>query len=120
MLEELKVPYELKTYKRGKDMLADPELKKVHPLGKSPVLGVKPPGSDKEEIIIAESGNIVEYLAEHFAKHMVPKRWIDGKEGQVGGETEQWLRYRYFMHYAEGSLMSLLVIGLIVGRECEK
>ncbi|KAF2104340.1 glutathione S-transferase [Rhizodiscina lignyota] len=115
MLEELKVPYELKVFKRDANNLADPALKDIHPLGKSPVLGVKAPGAEKE-IVIAESANIVEYLAEHFGKGMIPKRWADGKEGQVGGETDGWLRYRYLMHYCEGSLMSLLVVGLVVSQ----
>lgn len=57
--------------------------------------------------MIAESANIIEYLLEHFGKEstLLPKRYKDGEEGKVGGETEEWLRYRYFMHYAEGSLM---------------
>lgn len=110
------MPYEMKTYKRGKDALASPELKKIHPLGKSPVIGVKAPGAEKE-LIIAESGAIVEYIAEHFGKQLIPKQYESGKEGAVGGETEAWMRYRYFMHYAEGSLMSLLVVGLIVNCE---
>lgn len=56
----------------------------------------------------------MEYLAENFAPHLIPKRYLDGKDGQVGGETEEWLRYRYFMHYVEGSLMGVLVLGLFV------
>ncbi|KAL9111687.1 MAG: hypothetical protein Q9227_003961 [Pyrenula ochraceoflavens] len=101
LLEELKVPYELKLYKRGSDKLADPKLKEVHPLGKSPVITVETPNS-AETLILAESGAIVEFLCEHFGQWMIPKHYQDGKQGQVGGETESWLRYRYLMHYAEG------------------
>jgi glutathione S-transferase len=114
LFEELNVPYKLKLYHRGKDFLADPALKEVHPLGKSPIICVKAAGAE-EEIVIAESGAIVEYLIEHFGKWMEPKRYKDGLEGQVGGETEEWLRSRYFMHYAEGSLMTIIIVALIIG-----
>ena len=70
-----------------------------------------------EGLVIAESGFMTEYLCDHFAPHLVPKRYQDGKDGQVGGETEQWLRYRFYMHYAEGSLMTLLLIALFMDRE---
>jgi glutathione S-transferase len=65
--------------------------------------------------VLAESAAICEYLCDHFAPHLVPTRWREGCEGKVGGETEQWLRYRFYMHYAEGSLMSLLMIAMFMG-----
>lgn len=68
-----------------------------------------------EPIVLAESGAIFEYLAEYFAPHLIPKRFKEGMEGKVGGESEEWLRYRYYMHYAEGSLMPLLVVDLLFG-----
>lgn len=71
-----------------------------------------------QPLTIAESGTLTEYLSEHFAQHLIPKRYQEGKEGQVGGETEEWLRYRFYMHYAEGSLMTLLLIGLFMDRKC--
>jgi glutathione S-transferase len=55
-------------FKRGKDMLAPPEMKKIHPLGKSPIIKVEAP--NVEPLIIAESGFMVEYLSEHFAPHL--------------------------------------------------
>lgn len=58
---------------------------------------------------MAESGAIFEYLVDHFAPHLAPKRYKNGYGGQVCGESESWLRYRYYMHYAEGTLMSLLM-----------
>jgi glutathione S-transferase len=67
--------------------------------------------------VLAESGTLTEYCCDHFAQHLVPKRYQAGKENQVGGETEEWLRYRFFMHYAEGSLMTLLVLGLVIDRK---
>lgn len=107
--------FDIVTYKRGSDMLAPAELKKVHPLGKSPVISLKPTPTH-ESIVIAESGLIFEYCCEYFAQELVPKRYKEGQEGKCGGETEQWLRYRFFMHYAEGSLMTLLLIALIMDR----
>ena len=94
-------------------MLAPPELKEVHPLGKSPVITIESAGTKK---VLAESAFITEYLCDYFAQHLVPKRYQEGKEGQAGGETEQWLRYRHYMHYAEGSLMTLLLVALFMDR----
>jgi glutathione S-transferase len=93
LLEELKLEYELKTFKRGADWLAPKALKDIHPLGKSPVVGIQPEGAD-QSIILAESGTIIEYLSDHFGTWLVPKRYLEGKEGTVGGETEEWFRYR--------------------------
>ena len=113
------VPYELKTYKRKKSMLADDKLKEIHSLGKSPVIEIES-AATSQPLIIAESGSIVEYLTDYFGKWLVPKRYRDDQEGKIGGEAESWLRYRHYMHYAEGSLMPLNVIALILGgRLCE-
>lgn len=76
---------------------------------------IEAPGSSKP-LVLAESGAIVEYLCDHFGKArptLVPGRYQAGREGQVGGETEEWMRYRYFMHYVEGSLMPFLVMTLV-------
>ena len=99
LLEELGVPYELKRYQRdAKTMLAPPELKAVHPLGKSPVI-------TDGDITVAESGAIIEYLVETYGK---------GRLAPANGTPER-LRYNYWMHYAEGSVMPLLVMKLIFG-----
>jgi glutathione S-transferase len=113
LLEELGIHYELKTYKRGKDKLADPKLKDIHPLGKSPVITVETAASETP-LVIAESAAIVEYLCGYYGKWLVPKRYREGKEDQIGGESESWLRHRFFMHYAEGSIMPLMLMALIV------
>ena len=90
-------------------------------LGKSPVISVKS-SNTPQPIVIAESGTLTEYLVDHFAEHLEPTRYQAGKEKQVGGETEEWLRYRFYMHYAEGSLMSILLdreyLRRIVGNIC--
>ena len=78
---------------RQKDKHSPPELKKVHPLGKSPAITIEAP-SLGEPLVLAESGAIVEYIADHFGTHLIPKRYADGKDGLVGGETKEWLRYR--------------------------
>lgn len=64
-------------------------------------------------MVLAESGFMIEYLIDHFGPRLAPERYRKGQEGQVGGETEEWTRYRYLMHYAEGSLMPLLVMALV-------
>ena len=116
LLQECKgIDFNIEVFKRGEDMLAPKELKAIHPLGKSPIIGVKT--SDMAApLVLAESGAIMEYLCDYFASHLVPKRYQDGKDGQIGGETEQWLRYRFYMHYAEGSIMGLFIIALIMDR----
>jgi len=83
-------------------------------MGRSPVVTVHAPALPKP-IVLAESGFIVQYLSEHFttAKNLVPKRWKDGQEGKIGGETPQWMRYQYILYYLEGSFMSDLVMYLI-------
>lgn len=74
-------------------------MKEVHPLGKSPIVTIQAPGAAKP-LVLAESGAIMEYLCDHFGNArptLVPQRYTTGSEGQVGGETEEWMRYRYFM-----------------------
>jgi glutathione S-transferase len=100
LLEELGLPYEIKRYQRdAKTMLAPPELRAVHPLGKSPVL------SDGD-LTIAESGAIVEYLAGKYG---------EGKLAPAAGTPER-LRYTYWLHFAEGSAMPPLLMKLIFDR----
>lgn len=99
LLEELGVPYEVKRYERdAKTMRAPAALRAVHPLGKSPVL-------EDAGKILAESGAIIEYLADAYA---------DGLLAAKPGTPER-LRYSYFLHYAEGSLMPFLLMKLVFG-----
>ena len=100
LLEELGVPYEIKKYQRdAKTMLAPPELLKVHPLGKSPVI-------TDDDLTVAETGAIVEYLVERYG---------NGRLAPAIGTPER-LRWRYWMHFAEGSAMSPLLLKLIFDR----
>ena len=100
LLEELGVEYEVKRYQRdAKTMLAPPELRQVHPLGKSPVI------SDGD-LTLAESGAIVEYLADKYsAGRLAP-----------GLGTPERLRYTYWMHFAEGTAMPPLLMKLVFDR----
>ena len=99
-------------------MLAPASLKEVHPLGKSPLVSIESAANPSTPLILAESSFIVEYLTDHFGPWLAPERYAGGgkkgQEGEVGGETESWVRYRYFMHYAEGSLMPFLVIVMLL------
>jgi len=100
LLEELGVPYEIKRYERDpKTMLAPPELRAVHPLGKSPVI------TDDGQTL-AESGAIIEYLVDKYGQ---------GRFAPAAGTPER-LRYTYWMHYAEGSAMPPLLLKLIALR----
>jgi glutathione S-transferase len=100
LLEELGVAYQVKRYERdSKTLLAPPELFKVHPLGKSPVI------SDGD-IVVAESGAIVEYLVNTY-----------GSEAFKPASNSQAQRdYSYWLHFAEGSAMPPLVMKLVFDR----
>jgi glutathione S-transferase len=101
LLEELGLPYEIKHYKRDpKTMLAPPSLRAVHPLGKSPVI------TDGDQVV-AESGAILEYLLDSYAEQ--------AGRGELRPErgTPEYRSYQYWMHYAEGSLMPLMLLSLV-------
>jgi glutathione S-transferase len=105
LLEELGVPYELQRYQRdSKTMLAPPELRAVHPLGKSPV--VTDGESQETRTTLAESGAIIEYLVDKYgAGRLIPPTG-----------TPERLRYTYWLHYAEGSAMPPLLLKLVFDR----
>jgi glutathione S-transferase len=100
LLEELELPYEIRHYQRdAKTSLAPPELLRVHPLGKSPVI-------TEGDLTIAESGAIIEYLIERHG---------NGKLVPLAGSPQR-LRYTYWLHFAEGSAMPPLVMKLVFSR----
>ncbi len=100
LLEELGLSYEVKHYARDKKtMLAPPELRAVHPLGRSPVI------TDNGKTV-AESGAIIEYLVDTYGQ---------GRLKPPAGSDER-LRYTYWLHFAEGTAMPPLLIKLIVDR----
>jgi glutathione S-transferase len=104
LLEELELPYEIVHYQRdAKTMLAPPELRAIHPLGKSPVV-------ELDGQVLAESAAIIETLSERFdGGHRLspPLQPLDGEER---------LRYRYWLHYAEGSAMPPLLLNLVFSK----
>jgi glutathione S-transferase len=101
LLEELGQPYDIVRYARDpKTMLAPPELRAVHPLGKSPLVGLD------DGSVLAESGAIVETLIERYGA---------GQLSPAPG-TPDFLRYRYWLHYAEGSAMPPLLLKLVFDR----
>ena len=100
LLEELGLPYEIRKYERDpKTMLAPASLRQVHPLGKSPVI-------TDDGVTVAESGAIVEYLIERYG---------NGRLAPAIGTPER-LRWRYWLHFAEGSAMPPLLLKLIFDR----
>lgn len=100
LLEELNVPYQIRHHQRDAvTNLAPPELLAVHPLGKSPVI-------DDNGKTIYESAAIVEYICErHGGAHLVPARG-----------TDDHIRYLEFLHFAEGSAMTPILLNLYTGR----
>ncbi len=96
LLEETGTEYEIKRYQRDpQTMLAPPELRAIHPLGKSPVI-------TDGELTLAESGAIVEYLAGRYGDWLLP----------AAGSPER-LRCTYWLHFAEGSAMPPLLLKLV-------
>jgi glutathione S-transferase len=96
LLEELGMPYEIKKYQRMEGIpLAPPELKSVHPLGKSPVI------TDGDKTI-AESGAIIEYILDRYG---------NGRMHPKPGTDDHW-KYVEWMHFAEGSAMLPLLLAL--------
>lgn len=101
LLEALELDYELVVYQRdGKTQQAPETLKKIHPLGKSPVI-------TDGDLTVAESGAIIDYLVQRYGQ---------GRLQPSPEDTRAWVDYRYWLHYAEGSLMPLLVMQLVFGQ----
>ncbi|WP_151823814.1 glutathione S-transferase family protein [Acinetobacter bereziniae] len=96
-LEELGLEYQIKHYKRLPTFAAPPELKAVHPLGKSPVL-------TDGDLTIAESAVILDYLQTTY----------DTQNQFKPQKPQDLMQYNYWMHYAEGSLMPYLVMTLVM------
>lgn len=104
LLEELGLPYEVVRYERdARTMLAPAALRAVHPLGKSPVI-------EEGGLVLAESAAILEYLVERYDgdyRFSPPPDPLDAPERR---------RYRYWLHYAEGSAMPPLLLSLVFSR----
>ena len=100
LLEELGLEYEVKRYQRNpQTMLAPPELRQVHPLGKSPVI-------TDGDLTLGESGAIIETLADRYGA---------GKLAPAPGSPER-VRYLYWLHFAEGTAQPPLLLKLLFDR----
>ncbi|MEC6831424.1 glutathione S-transferase [Photobacterium toruni] len=103
LLEELNVIYEIKPYLRDAvTFLAPPELKNIHPLGKSPVI-------EDNGAVIAESGAITEYLIQTYNLNLAPK---------VG--TPAYIEYLQWLHFAESSAILPLLLKMFVAKDGAK
>lgn len=102
LLEELEIDYELKIYRRDKNIRAPPELTDVHPLGKSPVVEIIKPGRSSP-VILAETGYIIDYLVRHY----------DSEKKLVPDNEDDRELVNYYLQYTEGSLQTYLV-GLLI------
>ena len=99
LLEELTLPYEVVRYQRDpQTMLAPRSLRDIHPLGKAPII-------EDGSLRMAETGAIFDYLVGRYGHHLAPPP-----------DTEAYWRYRYWLHYAEGSAMPPLLCKLILNR----
>jgi glutathione S-transferase len=102
MLEELGLAYELRHYRRKSDMSAPDALRSIHPLGKSPI--IEDGGMDGRKIVLVETGAICEYLVEQSGGRLGPP------------SAEDIIPYRQFLHYAEGSVMPILLAMLVASK----
>jgi len=105
LLEELNVDYQLTCYERTKAYRAPESLKKIHPLGHTPILEV-------DGRALVESGFIIEYLLKHYDKEHQFKPTDDNEEA--------WEAYTFWLHFAEASIMPLLVMRLVFTKVVEK
>ncbi|MBL4239024.1 glutathione S-transferase family protein [Vibrio fluvialis] len=104
LLEELEVEYQIVPYQRDSvTFLAPPELKAVHPLGKSPVI-------ESDGRVIAESGAITEYLIERFA----PQRLAPARD------STDYIDYLQWLHFAESSGILPLLLKLFLAKDGAK
>ena len=99
LAEELGIPYRMKWHQREANGAAPAALREVHALGKAPVV-------EDDGLVLAESGAIVEYLAQRHG----------GGRLSVKPEAPEYPGFLYWMHFAEGSLMTLMLIALVLSR----
>ena len=99
LLEEMSTPYELVRYQRGPDQRAPASLRKIHPLGLSPVL------TDDSGLALAETGAIVTWLLHRFDT---------AHRFSVAPDSAAWPQYLYWLHASEGTVMPPLVMSLVM------
>jgi len=99
LMEELGLEYKLELFQRNDNGSAPDALREIHALGKAPVIR-------DGDTVLAESGAIVDYIVHRYA----------GDRLAVAPAAAEYARYIYWFHFAEGSLMSLLILALVLGR----
>ena len=99
LMEELGLEYKLELFQRNDNGSAPDALREIHALGKAPVIR-------DGDTVLAESGAIVDYIVHRYA----------GDRLAVAPAAQEYARYIYWFHFAEGSLMSLLILALVLGR----
>ncbi|HWZ73630.1 MAG TPA: glutathione S-transferase [Casimicrobiaceae bacterium] len=99
LMEELGLEYKLELFQRNDNGSAPDALREIHALGKAPVIR-------DGDTVLAESGAIVDYIVHRYA----------GDRLAVAPAAQEYARYIYWFHFAEGSLMSLLILTLVLGR----
>lgn len=100
LLEELNLEYKIAPYQRDNvTFLAPPELKSVHPLGKSPVI-------EDQGLVITESGAIAEYLIQRYGPHLAPK-----------SDSDDYVDYLQWLHFAESSAALPLLLKMFVAKD---
>jgi glutathione S-transferase len=99
LMEELGLEYKLQLFQRNDNGSAPDALREIHALGKAPVIR-------DADTVLAESGAIVDYIVHRYA----------GDRLAVAPAAAEYARYIYWFHFAEGSLMSLLILALVLGR----
>lgn len=105
LLEELGLDYKLVSYQRQDNQLAPDALKKIHPLGKAPILVDE--SSNTNPLVIAESGAIIEYLIHNYDSN---------KQLAVEIGSQTWRDCTFWLHFAEGSAMTPLLFSLVLGK----
>ena len=100
LCEELEIPYALKCYTRDSvTMLAPPDYKALHPMGTAPVI------SDGE-LLLAESGAVVDYVIAKYGKGRLT----------LGADDPDFARFLYWFHFANGTLQSAMGRLMILNR----
>ena len=99
LAEELGIPYRMQWHQREANGAAPAALREVHALGKAPVI-------EDDGLVLAESGAIVEYIVQRHG----------GGRLAVKPDAPEYADYLYWMHFAEGSLMTLMLIALVLSR----
>jgi glutathione S-transferase len=99
LMEELGLEYKVELFQRNANGSAPEALREIHALGKAPVIR-------DGDTVLAESGAIVDYIVHRYA----------GDRLAVAPAAAAYARYIYWFHFAEGSLMSLLILALVIGR----